>query len=170
MGRIEEMNFSLRTRRAAAAAKSAEKRRAQRAGSQDQDQHDRDAVIAGLQRAAEKGSAPAARELRAWLADQPEARIDEGKALLARQPEDLTPAERELARAYLQRRTVRAVMRIEGLRAAAERREQGLSEEHEEGTARRTPPPQNDGTPARSHTVGPTQAHTDTQTTIEGLS
>lgn len=62
---------------------------------------DLESITAGLGAAAQRGNAQAARELRAWLSEYPTTRDD--SALLAKQPEDMTPAELERARATLLR-------------------------------------------------------------------
>ena len=60
-----------------------------------------EAVLVGLRNAAKKGSAPAAREYRALLAAFPTSKDVE--ALTVKQPDDMTPEEREELRAWLLR-------------------------------------------------------------------
>ena len=70
-------------------------------------------VFEGLKRAAKRGNAQAAREYREWLGRY-QAAAEEGMALLKLQ--DLTPEQLELARAYCERRAVRAAQRLERMR------------------------------------------------------
>jgi hypothetical protein len=104
----EGRRFNAETAREAG-RKSAEKRRKQaeeRASSHDPDltvtvpAHLKQ-VLEGLRDAAKKGSAPAAREYRALLAAYPTSRDIE--TLDVKQPEDMTPEEREQLRAWLLR-------------------------------------------------------------------
>jgi hypothetical protein len=104
---------------------------------------DEELVIAGLQRAAEKGSAPAARELREWLARRKEGG-DELATLVVKQPQDMTPAERERLRAYLLRRFAVREARAAFLARRAEHEQASSTAGAEVGHG--TPP--EEGTPA----------------------
>jgi hypothetical protein len=69
-------------------------------------------VLEGLRDAATRGSAPAAREYRALLAAYPTSRDIE--TLEVKQPEDMTPEEREQLRAWLLREYAKAKAEEEG--------------------------------------------------------
>jgi hypothetical protein len=79
---------------------------------------DIDAVISGLKKAAIRGNAQAARELRAWLAERPTSTgsEEEDRKLVVLQPEDMTPEHRERARAWLLRDIARKERRYGELR------------------------------------------------------
>jgi hypothetical protein len=77
-------------------------------------------VIQGLLKAAAEGSAPAARELRAWLAERPTQQGQDDEKLTVLQPEDMTPEQLERARAWELRRIARLEKRHADLRRLRE--------------------------------------------------
>ena len=120
-------------------------------------------VVQGLISAASKGSAPAARELRAWLAEYPTqvGGQDQDAHLVVLQPEDMTPEQRERARAWLLRGIARRERRFHQL---AELRQQHAAWLSGAAAADGQPgslPPEEGASPRDSISVGPAQRQTD---------
>jgi hypothetical protein len=93
-----------------------------------------DEVIAGLLKAAKGGSAPAARELRSWLAARQPRASDADLDLIP--IEDMTPDQLVLAESVLLKHIARVLRRVEESR----KRDAGLHAIAREGEGAGTPP------------------------------